>query len=1008
MTLTPTAQRSMKSLAHVRREAAAAEFSHARTKPRVLRAAGIRIERMSSERLRAIAGQQQRWQTLAWGYRDMIGELRAALQFRAQAISRVRFYVAEIQDDDDEPIALALRDEKDKDGQPTERAGKVTLPADICRAAEAELARLPLDDSDFIGIFSENFDVAGECWLYGYEDPTTGDEVWEIRSIYDVDVQGDGVTIRDETGQPRRVNLDPDSGEELYRLWRKHPAKPYQPDSSLNACLDSLEDITLIARELRAASRSRIAANGIAMFPEGMAELKNTKDDDDTEPGERFVADLTAAIVAPISNEGDAGAIAPIVLLGSREDIQAVRFERLEREDSPTLIDKLNKALARMGQSIEVPPEIITGMADVNHWTAWQIDMSTFRYYLEPGIRLMADSLTHCFLRRALQSFPSEQVRKIRIWFDAGAITENPNRRQDTLDALDRTLISPRTGRKELGFGEGDAPTPEEILQMIAAKQGFDAAAATQVLAYYAAQQGAEIPEGMDEPAAPAPRGLPPGQPVAQPDETGVGGTGAPDTAPPGLNAGGWQYVGESPRGTKIWRGPTGALKTETGQNLAAHWQGDVADLWSSANQTVTLEACGTVDKRLFELLSGEQRPGDVVTAAAPTVSDIPLWKLDSLLGLKLAEIERALRDQILLAADAALTRALQRAGNRLRSKTQKDPELFAQLRARPSVEWAMVMGRQQAFALGADLRYLLREAFTDLGEKFTQWTTRAIRAMVNRILAFLGVDANTAAGRTTADRVYQAMSTRVPDAWARLEAQLEQHAERLMFDGQGEPLADGEQTDLAVPPDLVRQALAIVGGLPETAAGIDQNGRIPTGEAFTGMADGVTVTQELAAHGVVEFGREWKYNPELERDTFVPHYDLDGVRFTSWTDPVLETPLEYAWVGKYFRPKDHQGCLCTTSVTYAVPDQSGRDAFERVVDETQPDTIFTSGREGWETALADQLRERLRQPSQDMAYILELAADDDRAGRRFTTAQQTRDQWLEVQRLNKQFLNGE
>lgn len=937
--MTPQETKRRADYRRERHAQARSQFAEARAKPRVLRAAGLKIERMSAERLRAVAGQRQRWQTLAWGYRDMIGELRSALEFRAQAISRVRFYVAEIVDDDDEPVALSLRHEKGDDGKPTERAEKITLDEALCTAAEAELARLPLDAGDgFLGVWSENFDVAGECWLYGHTDPDTGEETWEIRSIDDVDVQGTTVTIKDLTGQPRMVDLGPDSGEELYRLWRKHPRRPYLADSSLNACLDSLEDITLVSRELRAASRSRIAANGIMFVPEGMAELQNTKEDDEREPRDAFIADLTASIVAPISNEGDAGGIAPIVILAAREDIEAVRFERLEREDSPTLIAKLDKGLARMGQSISVPPEIITGLAGVNHWTAWQIDMSTFRYYLEPGIRLMADSLTQCFLRQALKSFPAEKVKRLRIWFDAGAITENPNRRQDTLDALDRALISPVTGRKELGFNEGDAPTPEEVLQMIAAKSGLDAAVAAQILAWAAAQQGAEVPEGIAVPTrpevSPGPRQLPPAQgpQQAQPDATGVGGTGTPSTAPPGLNAAGRQ---ES-------------------------------------------------DK------------------------DIPLWTLDSVLGLQLAEIERALRDQILLGADAALTRALERAGSRLRSKALRNPSLTASLRGKPVTQWAALMGRDEAFALGADLRFLLKDAFTGLADKFNQWVARAIDSMIGRILAFLRLRPDSAEGKATAQRMRGAMAGRTEGAWSRLHAQLEQHAERVLFNEQGEPAADGEQPDLAIPPDLVRQALAIIGGLPEGAAGVDDTGRVPTGEPFTGMADGTAVTNELAARDVVAFGREWKYNPELERNTFVPHYDLDGVRFTSWQDDVLRNDwVEYAWVGPFFRPKDHKGCLCTTSVTYAVPDQAGREAFKRSVGESEPATAFRD-EAAWEAALADQLRERLAQPSQDMAYLIELAESDDRAGRRFTVAQQTRDQWLEVQRLKNKFLNGE
>jgi hypothetical protein len=86
------------------------------------------------------------------------------------------------------------------------------------------------------------------------------------------------------------------------------------------------------------------------------------------------------------------------------------------------------------------------------------------------------------------------------------------------------------------------------------------------------------------------------------------------------------------------------------------------------------------------------------------------------------------------------------------------------------------------------------------------------------------------------------------------------------------------------------------------------------------------------------------------------------------------------------------------------VPDQAARDALP----DDDTGAWSNGGDRDWEKALADQLRERLAQPSQDMAYLIELAESDDRAGRHFTVAQQQRDQWLEVQRLKTKFLNGE
>lgn len=924
---------------------------HARNNPTVMRAAGIKIERMSAERLRAVAGQQQAWQKLAWGYRDMIGELRGALQFRARNISRARFYIAQVEDDDDEPIPVALRHERDGDGKPTERAQAITLPEDLCVAAERELARLPLDSGyNFLGVWSENFDVAGECWLHGIGDPETGEETWTIRSIKDVLVQGDTVAIRDELGQPRPVDLSPDSGEELYRLWVPHPASPHLADSALNACMDSLEDVALTGREMRAAARSRIAANGLLKVPNGLVQTRNQKEDTEITPEERFQADLTAAFLAPISNEGEPGAVVPMMVFGTLEDLAGLEHMTFEREDSPTLIEKQKNALGRMANSIDTPPEIITGMADVNHWTAWQIDASTFRNYLEPGMRLMVDSLTVCFLRAALRGgFRPEDLKRVRIWYDAGSITENPNRRQDALDAFDRGGIGPRTLRAELGYNDGDEPSTEELLLMIALKQGFDQAAAAKVLAWLAQQEGLDLP---DIASTPQVAGQVPGQrpalepSQATPDPTGVGGTGAPE--------------GESPDGVAA-------------SALVQYWQ----------------------------------KPAYPETAFADTQgssqseSDIPKWRLDTATGARLADIERALMEQILLAADQAVNAALKRAGSRLRSKAQRDPELTASLRSRPVVEWAMVMGREQAFALGADLRFLLREAFDDLSGKFATWVNGAIDKLIGRILAFLKIKPGSPEGRAARDRMRTDMGARTGEAWTNLHQALLERTGRLLFDGEGEPLADGETAAVVVPPWMVRNALAEVGGMPETAGGFNARGNVPTGEPTTGLADGATITRELATHGVVTLGREWRYNPTLVRNTFEPHLELDGVRFTSWSDEALRTDITHAWIGTHYRPGDHDGCLCTAIPAYAIPQDPAP------IPPGQEQATAQNERD-WNQALADQFRERLRQPSQDMAYTIELAEADDREGRRNTVAQQTRDQWLEVQRLKTAFLNGE
>lgn len=836
----------------------------ARRAPSVLRASGVKIGRMSAADLRIVAGNRQPWQSLAWRYRDMIGELRFALQFRARAISRVRFYAAEIISDDDEPIPVDLRNDDD-----AEKRKRITLPDDLCAAAEEELDRLPLGAGyEFLGVWSENFDVAGDCWLHGYTDKLTGEETWKIRSVEAIDVQGSTLTIKNELGQPRKIRIDE---EELHRLWVPHPAHPHLGDSALNALQDVLEDICLVGREMRAVSRSRIMSNGILFVTDSMAEQRNTREDAET-PLERrraWMADLEAAMLAPIANEGDAGGVVPIVLTGTEAEIKAVRYERLAREESPILLEKLAKSLGRMGNSLDIPPEILTGMADVNHWSAWQIDNSTFRHHLEPSIRLMVDSLTGSFLRAALikRGFAPAEVKRIRIWYDAGQITENPNRRQDALDAMDRILIGPAAGREALGFNDGDAPTPEEALQMIAAKNGIDTSTAAAILAWAAREDGATtlppFPQPVQLPAARREQQQPP---EVEEDDAAPGGTGAPDTAPDGIAAS---------------AGPDmpGAADLLPAIERAA--LGDSA--WVSTGAREALDTMPALDGYTVE------------------------WSA----ARDLADIDTALREQILLAADRDAKTALRRAGSRLRSKTTSpklDDGLRARLQSQPVEHWAATLGPEQCLKLNADQRFLLAGAWEALSGKFAGWVRTAVGKVAKRVLRMLKVREDSVEGQALVRQIRAEMEARIDPAWAHLQDGLDSYLERVMFDTGGDVDTPGEVPEFDIPASLVREALAEIGGDQRTE-----------GVPVTGLGNGSTVRGHLGDRGAVHVGLEWRYG-YMPRNTFQPHENLDGQRFLSWTDEVLATGPDTAWVGPFFHPGDHRGCLCSWFSVYALP----------------------------------------------------------------------------------------
>jgi len=893
-----------------------------RGRPTALSAAGLRIRPDESRAtLRAIATLKQPWQRLAWNYRDMIGELRFALQYRARAISRMRFYIAEIQPGtDDEPVAVELRNSDDP-----EVAKRVTLPEDLCAAAEAELARLPLDTGmSFLGIWSENFDVAGECWLYGYVDENNI-EHWAIKSALEVEVSPDGsnVFMIDATapGQRRKLDLSEEGREELYRLWVPHPVNGTLSDSALRATLDTLEDIVATGREMRAASRSRFSANGVWMLPFGMFLPTGTKAEvNPTDPESNpFAAELTGAILAPISNDGDAGAMAPIILTGTKEDIAAAKdgFMRFDREDSPTLITRLQAALTRMGNSLDIPPEVISGMAEVNHWTAWQIDSSTARHHIEPSARVMADAITSSFIRAALlkSGFAPADVNRVRVWFSLGTLTENPNRRQDALDAHDRGAIGPKSLRDALGFGEEDAPSQSELLAMMAMKNGIDTVWAAQVLAWYAEQQEGSPLDGLPlPPSAAADSGSPalPSAPAPGPRDQGQPTGGTPRTAPPAIAAS---------AASTVYTGPSGMVGLSV--------QGGLPQ----------------VDYRL----------------ALADFSD-------------LLAAERRVRDVLIAECDVAMARTIARAGSRLRSKISRDREMSLAVRDIPSGQLCAHIGRREALAL-ADLPFLLNEAFGDFYDTYVGIVTGGVSVILDKLAKVLRL--SKADGQAMRDRLRTSMTQRVDSGWDFLASALRARAERLMF-GADQGDEPGEKFDSLVQPSLVRASLSIVGGLPETATGVDERGRALGPDPLGGLANGETVRAEVEQLGGVEVGYTWVYGITLRPDRFEPHWDLEAERFQGWTDPKLATAgTRFTFVGTHFHPGDHEGCMCDYVPAWALP------------------------------AYAAQVDERLRVPTESMATLIVLAEGDDRAGRTGTTAQYERQRWQEIQNLQARFIGG-
>lgn len=274
----------------------------------------------------------------------------------------------------------------------------------------------------------------------------------------------------------------------------------------------------------------------------------------------------------------------------------------------------------------------------------------------------------------------------------------------------------------------------------------------------------------------------------------------------------------------------------------------------------------------------------------------------------RLSDIDRELRGRLVVAADAAVTRAIEQAAARLRSHVRTDPELRARLVGVPVTEVGFRVGRDRCRALGIDVQTLLAAAWDRLRTQFTEWVHAAL-ADAGRVLSrLLGVDRDT-----VVDRITVSIRPRIELAWAPLADELERIADAALFDP-ATPTGVGEPHYGRVPPGAVREALATAGGWADPALG--------------GIAVSQPAVDLFIASGWAVTGYMWRYGATMFGRWFEPHLDRDGVVFASRTADELRAEPRYAsLVGAFYHPGDHPGCDCDWVTLWRPSERSTREA---------------------------------------------------------------------------------
>lgn len=506
-----------------------------RRQPNALLASAHRasLDRNSADAPREYAN----WQDEGWGmYGDDdtgngLGEYRQGVTWLGNVISRARLIPAMApRNPGDEPTPI----------DPDTNDPAVALVRSIAGGIGGQ--------SELLRSGAIHLTVPGEGWFVGevpVDDPELRRDIsWKFLSKDEVRRdRGGGTGLQIRTDATHWINL-PDDALPV-RVWRPHERYHWKADSSTRAALPIMRRLQLLNRKVDAQIQSRLASNGIIWIPEEMDfPVKEAyKDADDP-----FIAELIDLSSIAIATPGSALAALPIYVRAKGDMIAQVARTTFADILDPSLREDREFEIRRLSTAMDVPPEILLGMAGVNHWQAWQVEESALKTTVTSLLELICWAMTTGWLNPALAAMrngPTDQDADVDwsaeriVWYDLSELAVRPDRSADAITMHGDLTITDAAEMRETGFDETDLLTdPDELRRRIGLKIVSNPQASTlaiglellgiDTVAKVEIQQGdpAETPVDVLEPVNPGdlPRD---DQPRAAPSTNG--------DAPPGL-----------------------------------------------------------------------------------------------------------------------------------------------------------------------------------------------------------------------------------------------------------------------------------------------------------------------------------------------------------------------------------------------------------------------------------------------------------------------------------------
>lgn len=378
------------------------------------------------------------WQTEAWEFYDIVGELHYAATWISSVCSRA--------------LLVAAR----HDEQGVLRISGPDAPETLTLS---ELFGGPKGQSQMIRALALHMFVAGECYIVGRsrqpeDGGRVGEDMWEVVGIEEIQVNGDSWSLKYEGRSP--ISLS--SNDVVFRVWQPHPRNRLLADSPVRSVLPILREIRFFDRHIESQSRSRLTGNGLLLMPAeiqfaGTDGTPQSSADQLTEVlGQRMVSALDSC-----DDDSSAEDQVPIVITAPGEHIGNARWMTFWSDLDDKAYEMRSGAVRRLALGLDIPQEIVTGTGEMNHWGAWQVEESSVKAHIEPLLDLITTFLSVDYLQAATGD------EDVIVAHDTTELRLRPNRSREAIELYDRGILSPETTLRETGFTEGDAPDDEQL-----------------------------------------------------------------------------------------------------------------------------------------------------------------------------------------------------------------------------------------------------------------------------------------------------------------------------------------------------------------------------------------------------------------------------------------------------------------------------------------------------------------------------------------------------------------